>query len=125
VDNPSRAAVLVSSLGVPDSQKEKEIPMQGQLVWHVKVRRFGHADYEIAEIRMNGQRKPKKGEIINVDIINFGVNDILVRERILAKVVSFTESTSGSRTKYTVLAAEQDNGNPPGQSEATEKDFER
>jgi hypothetical protein len=63
-----------------------------QPVWHVKVRRFDQADFEIAEIRMNGRRAPKNGEIINVGIINFGVN--CRREDILVEVVSFTESTN-------------------------------
>jgi hypothetical protein len=100
--------------------------MQGQLVWHVKVRRCGQADYEIAEIRMDGRREPKKGEIINVGIINSGAGNIRARcEDIVAKVVSFTESTSKSPTRYTVLVDEQDNGNPPGHREATAKDFEQ
>jgi len=94
---------------------------QQKPIWHVKVRRFGQADFEIAEIRMNGQRKPKKGEIISVGVTSFGGK----RENILAEVISFTESTSGPQTRFVVHAAEQDNGNPPGHREATEKDFQR
>jgi hypothetical protein len=99
--------------------------MQGP-IWHVKVRRVGQDDYEIAEIRMDGRRLPKKGEIINVGITDFGLNDACVTHaNILAKVVSFTESTSESGTKYTVLATEEDNGNPVGHREATERDFQQ
>jgi hypothetical protein len=70
---------------------------------------------------MNGRRAPKKDELINVVLREFGVNR---RESVLAKVISFTEVTSGSRTRYTVFAAEEDNGNPPGHREAIEADFE-
>jgi hypothetical protein len=70
---------------------------------------------------MNGRRRPKKGEITEVGI-NFGLNRV-IRDDILAKVVSFTESKSVSRTKFTVLAVEQDNGNPSGHRKATEGDF--
>jgi predicted RNA-binding protein with TRAM domain len=98
--------------------------MQGP-IWHVKVRRVGQADYEIAEIRMDGRGPPKEGEIINVGITDFGLNGAgMKRENILAKVVSFTESTAESRTRYTVLATEEDNGNPVGHREATERDFQ-
>jgi hypothetical protein len=101
----------------------KEFPMQGP-IWHVKVRRAGQADFEIAEIQMDGRRAPKKGEIISVGVTDFGINDARVNhENILARVVSFTESTSESRTRYTVLVTEEDNGNPPGHHEATERDF--
>jgi hypothetical protein len=94
-------------------------------IWHVKVRRVGQADYEIAEIRMDGRHPPKKGEIINVGITDFGLNNARVNhENIVAKVVSFTESTSESRTRYMVLATEEDNGNPAGYREATERDFQ-
>jgi hypothetical protein len=94
---------------------------QQEPIWHVKVRRFGQADFEIAEIRMNGRRKPKKDEIINVGITTV----VGSRENIVAKVVSFSETTSGPRTRFVVHAAEQDNGNPPGHREATERDFQR
>ena len=100
--------------------------MQAQRIWHIKVRRFGQPDYEIAEIRMDGRRKPKEGEIINnVHVVNFGANGRLVNERILVKVDSFTESKSGFQSRFIVLATEQDNGNPPGHREATAKDFEQ
>jgi hypothetical protein len=95
--------------------------MKVQPIWHIKVRRHDHPDYEIAEIRMNGRRKPNKGEITKVGVINFGLNRV-TREDILARVVSFTESTSGSQIRFTVLADEQDNGNPPDHREATEGD---
>jgi len=96
--------------------------MQVQPIWHIKVRRHGQPDYEIAEIRMNGRRKPEKGEITKVGVINFGLNRV-TRDDIIAKVASFTESTSGSQTRFTVLADEQDNGNWPDHREATEGDF--
>jgi hypothetical protein len=98
--------------------------MQGP-IWHVKVRRAGQADFEIAEIRMDGRRPPKKGEIINVGIINAGKNDARSLVDIPAKVVSFTESAAESGTRYTVLATEEDNGNPLGHREATERDFQQ
>jgi hypothetical protein len=76
--------------------------MQGQAIWHIQIRRTGQTDFEIAEIRTAERHAPKKDELINVVVPEFGVNR---RENIVAKVMSFTKSTSGSRTKYTVCAA--------------------
>jgi hypothetical protein len=90
--------------------------MPGQHIWHIKARRVGQADYEIAEIQLDRRRAPVHGEVIDV---------VVKRESIRAKVVSFNESTSGSTTTYTVLATEEDDGNPPDHREATAKDFEQ
>jgi hypothetical protein len=88
--------------------------MQGQHVWHVKLRRVGQVDYEIAETLAHQRRAPVPGEPIKV---------IASRESVQAKVVSFETVTTGSKTKHTVLAAEDDD-NPAGHGQATEKDFE-
>jgi hypothetical protein len=88
--------------------------MPGQHIWHIKVRRVGQADYEIAEIRLDRRRPPVQGEFINV-VVN--------REHLRAKVVAFHNSASGSSSTHTVLAAEEDDANPPRHREATAKDF--
>ena len=56
-----------------------------------------------------------QGEVIDV---------VVKRESVRTKIVSFNKSNSGSTSTYTVLAAEEDDGNSPGYREATEKDFE-
>jgi hypothetical protein len=90
--------------------------MPSQHIWHIKVRRVGQADFEIAEIQLARRAPPAQGEFIDV-----AVN----REHMRAKVVAFNKKISGSTATYEVLAAEEDDGNPPGHREATEKDFER
>ena len=57
-----------------------------------------------------------QGEFIDV---------VVKRKNVRSKIVSSKESASGSKVTYVVLAAEADDGNPPGHREATEKDFER
>jgi hypothetical protein len=88
--------------------------MTGQHIWHIKVRRIGQADYEIAEIQLDQRGPPAQGEVIDV-VVN--------REHVRAKIVGSHKSSSGSTTTYTVLAAEEDDGNPPGHREANEDDF--
>jgi hypothetical protein len=85
--------------------------MPGQ---HIKVRRIGQANYEIAETKLKRQIAPVQGEFINVVVKGVGIR---------AKIVAFNESVSGSTATYEILAVEDD-GNPPGHREATEKDFE-
>jgi hypothetical protein len=77
--------------------------MPGQHIWHIKVRRVGQADYEIAEIQLDRRRAPVQGEFIDV-VVN--------REQMRAKVVALHKSASGTST-HTVLAIEVDDGNPP------------
>ena len=87
-----------------------------QHIWHIKVRKVGQADYEIADIRLDQRRAPVQGEAIAA-VVN--------REKVHIKIVSFNTSHSGSTATHTILADELDDGNPPGHREATEKDFER
>jgi hypothetical protein len=88
--------------------------MPGQHIWHIKVRRVGQADYEIADIRLGQRGPPVQGEPINA-VVN--------RKNVQAKITTFNQSTSGSTTTYTILAAEEDDGNPPGHREADDDDF--
>jgi hypothetical protein len=91
--------------------------MPGAHIWHIKVRRAGQADYELAEIQMDRRRPPEVGEFIDV-VVN--------REFIRARIVALNKSASGSTAAtYTVLAAEEDDGNPNGHREATQRDFEK
>ena len=85
--------------------------MQSHSVWHVKVRRFDHNEYEIAEIWTDERRVPEKDEIIKVGVTDLRESGTKY-EKILGKVMSFTESVAHGRTRYTVLVAEQDYGNP-------------
>jgi hypothetical protein len=96
--------------------------MPGQHIWHVKVRRFGQADCEIAEIRMDQWRAPVQGE--SIDVLAYR-ESIRTRENIRAKIVSFDTSPCDSKTRYTILATQEDDGNPPGYRVATEEDFEQ
>lgn len=88
-----------------------------QHIWHIKVRRIGQADYDIADIRLDQRGAPVLGESIEA-----AVN----RERIRVKIRSFntSASASGSTATHVILADEIDDGNPPGHREATAKDFE-
>jgi hypothetical protein len=85
-----------------------------QHIWHIKVRRLGSADYEIADIRLNQRRGPVHGEAIAA-VVN--------REKVHVKLVSFNASESGSTATHIILADELDDGNPPGHREADEDDF--
>ena len=87
-----------------------------QHIWHIKVRRLGGPDHEIADIRLDQRRAPVKGESFDAAV---------KLERVHVKVGSFNTSTSGSTATHIILADEIDDGNPPGHREATEKDFER
>jgi hypothetical protein len=88
--------------------------MPGQHIWHIKVRRAGQADYELAEIQMDRRRPPEVGEFIDV-VVN--------REFIRARIVALNKSASGSTSTYTIEAVEEDHGNLPGHREADEDDF--
>jgi hypothetical protein len=88
--------------------------MPGQHIWHIKVRRVGQADYEIAEIQLDRRRAPVQGEFIDV-VVN--------RKQMRARIVGSNKSASGSTNTYTILAAEEDDDNPPGHREADEDDF--
>jgi hypothetical protein len=92
-----------------------EATMPGQHIWHIKVRRVGQADYEIADIRLDQRRAPVQGEFIDA-VVN--------RDGVRAKIVAFNKSASGTTATYEILAAEEDDGNPRGHREATERDFE-
>jgi hypothetical protein len=87
-----------------------------QHIWHIKVRRLGSADYEIADIRLDQRRGPVHGEAIGA-VVN--------REKLHVKIGSFNTSESGSTATHIILADELDDGNPPGHREATAKDFEQ
>jgi hypothetical protein len=86
-----------------------------QHIWHIKVRRAGGADHEIADIRLDQRRAPIAGESMEA---------VVDPERIPVKIVSFHTSVSGSTATHRILADEEDSGNPPGHREATPKDFE-
>jgi hypothetical protein len=90
--------------------------MPAQHIWHVKIRRIGQADYEIAEIQLDRRRSPEPGEVIDV-VVNL--------KGIRAKIAAFNTTTRGSTATYEIRADEEDDGNPPGHREATEKDFEQ
>jgi hypothetical protein len=96
----------------PDSQADRLM----QHIWHIKVRRLGSADYEIADIRLDQRRGPVHGEAIAA-VVN--------RETVHVKIVSFNTSQSRSTATYIILADELDDGNPRGHREATEKDFQQ
>jgi hypothetical protein len=87
-----------------------------QHIWHIKVRRIGQADHEIADIRLDQRRAPVQGEAIAA-VVN--------RKKVHVKIVSFNTSEFGSKVTYKILADEIDDGNPPGHREATKQDFER
>jgi hypothetical protein len=89
--------------------------MHGQHIWHIKVRRLGRTDHEIADIRLDQPRAPVQGETLDA-----AVN----RETVRVKIVSFNTSTSGSTATHKILADEIDGGNPPDHREATARDFE-
>ena len=89
--------------------------MPGQYIWHIKVRMVGQTDFEIADIRLGQRRAPVHGEFIDA---------VVKRKTIRAEIVAVHESASGSTGTYEILATEEDDGNPPGHREATEKDFE-
>jgi len=88
--------------------------MTGQHIWHIKVRRTGQAEAEIAEIQLDRRRAPVQGEVIDVSV---------KRKSIRATIVAFNTSTSGSTSAYTIEAVEKDDGNLPGHREADEDDF--
>jgi hypothetical protein len=100
--------------------RKANLLMPGQHIWHIKVRRIGQADYEIAEVRLDQRHAPVQSEIIDVVVIRGSV-----RESIRAKSVSFHTSQSGSTATYTIRADEQDSGTQPGYRETTAKDFEQ
>jgi hypothetical protein len=88
--------------------------MTGQHIWHIKVRRTGQAEFELAEPQLDHRRAPVDGEVIEVAI---------KRKSIRAKIVAFNTSTSGSTATYSIQAVEEHDGNPPGHREADEDDF--
>jgi hypothetical protein len=87
--------------------------MPGQHIWHVKVRRTGQAEPEIAEPQLDRGRAPVQGEVIDVSV---------KRKSVRAKIVAFNTSTSGSTATYSIQAVEEHEGNPPG-GEEDEDDF--
>jgi hypothetical protein len=88
--------------------------MTGQHIWHIKVRRTGEAEAEIADIQLHRRSPPVLGEVIDVSVKRKGVR---------AKIVTFNTSTSGSTSTYTIESVEEDGGNLPGHREADEDDF--
>jgi hypothetical protein len=88
--------------------------MTGQHIWHIKVRRTGEAEAEIADIQLHPRHPPVLGEVIDVSVKRKGIR---------AKIVAFNTSTSGSTSTYTIEAAEEDGGNLPGHREADGDDF--
>ena len=88
--------------------------MPGQHIWHIKVRRTGQADPEIAEPQLYRGRAPVQGEVIDVSV---------KRKSVRAKIVAFNTSTSGLTATYTIQAVEEHEGKPPGHREADEDDF--
>jgi hypothetical protein len=85
-----------------------------QHIWHIKVRRLGRADHEIADIRLDQPRAPIQGETFDAAV---------TREKVRVKIGFFNTSTSGSTATHKILADEIDNGNLPGYREATAEDF--
>jgi hypothetical protein len=88
--------------------------MIGQHIWHIKVRRIGQAEAEIAEIQLDRRRAPVHGEVIDVSVKRTGIR---------TKIVAFNTSTSGSTSTYAIEAVEEDEGNLPGHREGDEDDF--
>jgi hypothetical protein len=91
-----------------------EVVMTGQHIWHIKVRRTGQAEAEIAEIQLDRRRPPAHDEVIDVSV---------KRKSVRAKIVAFNTSTSGSTATYSIQAVEEHEGNLPGHREADEDDF--
>jgi hypothetical protein len=88
--------------------------MPGQHIWHIKVRRVGQAEAEMAEPQLDRGREPVPGEVIKVAVKS---------ESVQAKVASFHKSVSGSTATYEIDAVEEHGGNLPGHREADEDDF--
>lgn len=96
--------------------------MPGQHIWRIKVRKLGEADFEIAENRPDQWRGPEMDEVI--DVIVHPEETAPRRKSVCAKIVSFHKSSADGTTTWEINAVEQDDGNPPGHREATEKDFQ-
>ena len=69
--------------------------MPGQHIWHVKVRRTGQAEPEIAEPQLDRGRAPVQGEVIDVSV---------KRKSVRAKIVAFNTSTSGNHFRSTPIS---------------------
>ena len=83
-------------------------------IWHIKVRRTGQAEPEIAEPQLDRSRAPVQGEVIDVSVKPKSVR---------AKIVAFNTSTSGSTATYSIQAVEEYEGSLPGHREDDEDDF--
>jgi hypothetical protein len=88
--------------------------MIDQHIWRIKLRKLGQDDYEVAEIHMGRPDAPTRGEVLGL---------VVERKIVRARIVDFKQSPTGPLA-YEILAAEEDDGNPPGHREATAKDFE-
>jgi len=90
--------------------------MPGQHIWHIKVRRTGQAEPEIAEPQLDRRHAPVQGEVIDVSV---------KRKSVRAKIVAFNTSTSGSTATYSIQAVEEHEGGLPGHREDDEDDFSK
>jgi hypothetical protein len=88
--------------------------MTGQRIWHIKIRKFGGAEYKFAETQHHS-REPRDREVIELEI-----GGKLVR----AKIVTIHGSYSGATGTFEINADQiEDDGNPLGHRDAVEDDF--
>jgi hypothetical protein len=86
--------------------------MPGQRIWHIKIRKFGGAEYKFVETQ-HRLREPRDREVIELEIVGK-----LVRVKIVT-----IRSDSGATGTFEINADQiEDDGNTLGYGEATDFD---